>query len=407
MNHPYWIVKLVSSLLVFVTGTIQAELTVDSDFEGGSGMVSEIDPEKQIIRIEPTDHPGKGWRCWWYVKIEGFQSDSKLTVNVGNAPWATPDRAHFRFDDEKTWQHSATGIREGKQISYTIPTISRQKILYVAWGPPFVPSDAEKLVNAVSQQHENATAFELCKTREGRSTPALLISAPKSPDMKARDVIWIQARQHAWESGSSWVAKGAIDWLVSDDSKATKLRKRAEIIVVPIMDIDNVARGAGGKSQKPQDHNRDWSDKPHWNSVRAAQAQILEADQDGKLALFIDLHNPGANDRFPYFYTPPKESLSPLGGKNLGRFLADAKTEITGPLKFTGRAVESGAKYDPEAWTAISKNWVSHHTADHVVAVTLETSWNTPSSTAENYETVGRQLMIAVERYLRIDPRSK
>lgn len=46
MNHPYWIVKLVSSLLVFVTGTIQAELTVDSDFEGGSGMVSEIDPEK-------------------------------------------------------------------------------------------------------------------------------------------------------------------------------------------------------------------------------------------------------------------------------------------------------------------------------------------------------------------------
>ena len=69
--------------------------------------------------------------------------------------------------------------------------------------------------------------------------------------------------------------------------------------------------------------------------------------------------------------------------------------------------MESGAKYDPEAWTAISKNWVSHHTADHVVAVTLETSWNTPSSTAENYETVGRQLMIAVERYLRIDPRSK
>jgi len=42
-----------------------------------------------------------------------------------------------------------------------------------------------------------------------------------------------------------------------------------------------------------------------------------------------------------------------------------------------------------------------HHAADHVVAVTLETSWNTPHSTTEGYRTVGRQQGLAIERYLR------
>ena len=36
----------------------------------------------------------------------------------------------------------------------------------------------------------------------------------------------------------------------------------AEIVLVPIMDIDNAATGNGGKDALPQDHNRDWSDQP-------------------------------------------------------------------------------------------------------------------------------------------------
>jgi len=53
----------------------------------------------------------------------------------------------------------------------------------------------------------------------------------------------------------------------------------------------------------------------------------------------------------------------------------------------------------------ISKNWVVAHTAGHVVAVTLETAWNTPHSTTAGYQTVGRQLGLAVELYLRTSPR--
>src|SRR5438477_533546 len=71
----------------------------------------------------------------------------------------------------------------------------------------------------------------------------------------APTAIWIQARQHAWESGASWVARGLLEWLLSEDADAIWLRHHAEVFVVPIMDVDNAATGNGGKEADPRDHN--------------------------------------------------------------------------------------------------------------------------------------------------------
>ena len=69
-------------------------------------------------------------------------------------------------------------------------------------------------------------------------------------------------------------------------------------------------------------------------------------------------------------------------------------------VTFLGKTLESGKSYDPN-WKKISKNWVVMNTSDHVVAVTLETSWNTPNSTQEGYKQVGKELGLAIERYFR------
>jgi len=155
-----------------------------------------------------------------------------------------------------------------------------------------------------------ATAvLELCKSNEGRAVPMLQVSECDSPQ---RIGIWVHARQHAWEAGSSWVCKGFTDWIVSDDARARALRKKALITIVPIMDVDNVERGAGGKGQKPNDHNRDWGDAPHFAEVRAAQKLISEQNAAGAFDVFVDLHNPGPGDLQPFFYTAPKSEISTL-----------------------------------------------------------------------------------------------
>jgi hypothetical protein len=369
-------------------------LAVSTDFPGGSAQ-AEIDQQQRLIRLVPTAHKDRGWDCWWYLRVDGIAPGETITLDVGEAPWATPDRAAFSIDGTR-WQQTAPGNRDGKRIIYQQQIDAESA--WFAWGPPFVPADAEQLVQEAARS-PHAEAFVLCKTREDRDVPALRIAEGDVPPTERRG-IWIQARQHAWESGSSWVGKGFVDWVLSDDSEAQALRRQSLIVFVPIMDIDNVHRGAGGKNQVPQDHNRDWSDQPHWRSVEAAQQQILDIAEQGRMDVFVDLHNPGADAREPYFYVVPDQMLTPAGRQNLARFLESAKAEMTGPLPFTGRTIESGSRYDAN-WEAISKNWVARHAGPAVVALTLETAWNTPHSTQPGYQQVGRELGQAIQRYLR------
>jgi hypothetical protein len=291
---------------------------------------------------------------------------------------------------------TAAGKRNGNRIEFRHQVDTRTA--YFAWGPPFVPQEARQLCAWAAAKCRQAEAFTLCRTRADRAVPALRFEPQNAGDTPLSGV-WVQARQHAWESGSSWVCRGFVEWLVSDDPRAKDLRTKTRIIVVPIMDVDNVAIGAGGKQQRPQDHNRDWSDDPHWPSVAAAQRQIREMDARGQFDLFLDLHNPGAGEQHPFFYTAPRTILSPAGRQNLDRFLTITQAEMTGPLAFRGLTRESGAGYDKRLWKQISKNWVTLHCRDHVVAVTLETAWNTPHSTQDGYRAVGRQLGLAVGSY--------
>lgn len=380
----------------------ESPLRVSIDFPGGSGKVETLDQQQRLIRLRPTPHENRGWQCWWYVKVSGIRRGETVTLDVGDAPWATPDRAMYSLDN-KHWRHTSPGSREEKRIVY------RQHIdgdhAWFAWGPPFVPDDAQKLLDWAAGRLEQAEVFELCRTREDRPVPALKIQAPQRDD-KPRYGIWIQARQHAWESGSSWVCRGLVEWLVSDDPRAAALRDEADITVIPIMDVDSVAIGAGGKNQVPHDHNRDWSDEPHWRAVAAAIERIEKQNEEGQFDLFVDLHNPSAANRHPFFFITPRHLLGEQGRRNLDRFLAAARQEMTGPLEFVGETRESGISYD-RLWRNISKNWVSFHTDEHVVSVTLETAWNTPQSTTAGYRTVGRQLGLAIERYFRTEPREE
>ena len=404
---------LADGFLVSVAGAATAgDQKVSTDFEGGSADVLGIDQQTRTIRIAPAGDPVHGWPCWWYFRVDGVTPGETLTVEVSGsqrrlvregpnkgkllaAGWALADRATFSTDG-KTWVHTQPAKKERGGAVY------QQKVdgstAWFAWGPPFTPADSAALCKRLAEQCDDAEAFELCRSREDRPCPAVRIGGGEAGNAK-RPAIWVHARQHAWESGASWVCRGFAEWLASDDPQAVALRKRAEFIIVPIMDIDHTATGQGGKEAVPQDHYRDWTDKPHWPEVAAAQKKIVELSKEGRLAMFLDLHNPGPGDRQPFFYVAPDKLLSETGRKNQGRFVTLARAEINGPLPLADGTRVTDERYDP-LWQQMSKNWVAMHGPDHAVAICLETSWNTPASTTEGYLAVGQQLGRAVARYL-------
>ena len=414
-----------TSLIVFsihvVARSAGAELVVSADFENASAAVDGIDQPSGVIRFRPGGDARRGWPCWWMFRVDGIEPGRTLKLSLGrslellptdtgagnegkplDASWSRPPRAFYSLDDGKTWQRTGPIEVVDGRARYE-QRIDAPSALF-AWGPPFTVADAATLCDRIVAEHSFARPFDLGRSREGRTVRGVVVREGELPDAE-RAGIWIQARQHAWESGGSWVGRGFIDWLTSDDPRAADLRRRAEVVFIPVMDVDSVATGDGGKGRHPQDHNRDWTAQPHYPEVSAAQRKIAELDAAGRFDLFVDLHNPGPRDLQPFFFASPDELLSPLGRANLAAFFQAAQSEMTGPLTIAPRMHPSGASYSP-LWKQISKNWVTLNARPHVVAVTLETAWNTPHSTAEGYRTVGRQLGLAVERYLQ-EPRRK
>jgi hypothetical protein len=402
------VIAILLSLLVHVPARA-GELKVSTNFEGGSATVESIDQEKRVIQLTSGGDPQRGWPCWWYARIDGLGKDERLILNVGasklparndgketgkplNENWSIPNRAAFSTDGE-TWQQTAPGHRNRKRMVYELTGTGEP--LWVAWGPPFTPKDTDALIAAAEKAQPTAKGFELAKTRENRPVRGFRIAMGS----KLRGV-WIQARQHAWESGGSWVARGLAEWVTSADPNAQWLREHAEIVVVPIMDVDNVATGNGGKEANPRDHNRDWDNEPHYPEVAAAQKQLKAWANEERMDVFVDLHNPGATSMQPFFYVGPEELLKDQGRKNRENFIRIAERTIADPLHMEAVPKVTGPTYHP-LWRQISGQWVTDHGNPHTMAICLETAWNTPHSTSQGYLAVGRQLGQTIAEYLR------
>ena len=409
-------VCLVWSILAVQAQTALARIRVTTNFPGGSAVVNSIDRKSGTIHITPTVRSQRGWPCWWYLKVEGAQQGQsiklKLTASKGEyrtgrvltASWSQPDRAVVSVDNVN-WVQTPTCQIQAAAATYTIAAPAES--FWVAWGPPFLSSHADQTLRSLKSRLPNATIFELAKTRGGRPVRGIRIGDAPAKD-PARFGVWVQARQHAWEAGSSWVGRGFAEWLAGDDPAAIKLRRSANVYYVPIMDVDNVAMGAGGKDAVPRDHNRDWDDKPHYPEVAAAQQRILKLNAAGGFDVFIDLHNPGGSERHPYFFGPINLATLPTNQQqNHARWLAFCRFAISGPLPLEPRYKFATYVQTDEERNRMSANWVRNHTAGHVLSTTLETAWNTPHSTQQGYMTVGAQLGMALARYLESKPRKQ
>ena len=424
MNHRQWKTRTAITLpamifLILAAGSAAGtradeplpRLEVSTNFAGGSGDVEAIDQQARVIKIHPTAHSGHGWDCWWYVAVTGIKLGEVISIDLAGDRFTQADQATFSTDGQ-TWQHTAPGEKHGSRIVY------QQRIdadrAWFSWGPPLTGDDAAELIRSCAAKCAGAELRELCRSRNNRSVWELQLApatdSPKADDSAPSTVVphrrygvFITARQHAWESGGSWVCRGLMEWLVSDDPTATELRSKAVFEIVPVMDVDNVAIGAGGKEEQPQDHNRDWTEHPYHPAVAAVQREITRLNAAGQFDLFIDLHNPSPTEKSPVFFVSPRSIMSAEGASNLHRFLAAAEEALTGPILYRGQTQESGPGYD-NRWRQISKNWVTEHTAGHVVSVTLETPWNIPQSTTDGYLTTGRQLGMAIAHFFRQPP---
>ncbi len=399
------------AMLSLIAGEGRGDISIHTDFDGGSAKVVSIDQKAHAIRLKPGGEAARGWPCWWYFRAEGLPVGEDVTFEVmaSEQPLLTDDKRKgkrvglvvtgpdhaFMSADGATWTQTPAG--EKKPADVTPPEVMSYRIkatastLWLAWGPPFLPKDTA----ALAEKHASTwKPFELARTLEGHGVTALR-SRPTKADAPA---ILVLARQHAWECGGSWVCAGFIEWLASDEAPAVWLREHAEVIAVPIMDVDRVLTGDGGKEGLPHDHNRDWSDAPHYPEVAAAQTLVRDLVAEKRFAVFFDLHNPGTGGRSSFFALP-KEHLSALAAERQTRFIEIARDEFQGPIPFSPITRFDGPDYS-RFWQQIGKNWVHSQAAPDALKLILETVNNIPAATIAGYRETGADLGRSVATYL-------
>ena len=395
-----------------VASASSPRLKVSVDFEGASANVLSIDTLAQIIRITPAGNPDRGMPNWWYLRLDHIDTTKPVTLAVAqkdailatdipgqrrkiSPEWTWPSQATWSTDG-KTWMRTAPGERQDLNMVYRIETTS--STVWIAWGPPFTPSNATTFVETIARQHTFAKAFVLSRSREDRPVPALQIAEGNKPSAQ-RPAIWVDARHHAWECGGSWVGVGLAEWVVSDAPDAKWLRQHAEIFIVPLMDVDHVATGDGGKHALPQDHNLDWTDAPHWPEVAAAQKRILALASEGRMSVFLDLHNPAPGNKQQTVYVIDKAYMKAEAEPRKLRFV-ELMIEQYGELK---QIVAKPPAEKPEIFHNVSVPWVLEHCNPATIAFCIETPWNAPASTTEGYKITGQKLGKALVKLLEGD----
>jgi len=277
-----------------------SSVTISADFEGGSlGKIEQItDTEFRCAIPGQADHEGRNRQASWYhFRVDGAKgrevtvilTDLKGEYNYKPAPACVRlDTPPVVTGDGSTWRHlDKIEIRDNEAVLRFTPDSDR---FWVAHIEPYTASRLDRFLAGIAGS-AHLKDFVFGKSVEGRDLHLLTITQvpPSTPSPKT---VWLMCRQHAWETGTSFVAEGAIRYLLSD--AAEPLRRQLVFRVFPMMDPDGCAHGGVRFNRNGYDLNRNWdmADPENPESRRlmpeiCAAKKLLVSWKD----LFLTLHN--------------------------------------------------------------------------------------------------------------------
>jgi hypothetical protein len=284
-------------------------ISIAADFEGGSfGPVEKLSDTRFRSRLPgQSDQDGRNRQVtWYYFRLDGAKG-REVAITLADL------RGEYDFrpggigitdqsppvvsSDRRTWKHLEPAPSHDKEKAETAFRITPEADrVWIAHIEPYLLSRLEGFLGEI-RGHPHLREEVVGKTVQGRDLKLLTITDPEAAEAGKR-VVWLMCRQHAWESGTSFVGEGAVRFMLS--AGAGELRKRVVFKVFPMMDPDGVVHGGVRFNRNGYDVNRNWdtADPADAESRRlmpeicAAKKALLDWVGAGKrLDLFLTLHN--------------------------------------------------------------------------------------------------------------------
>ena len=305
------IVACASTLVSAAAGAGEPDpVRFNTSFEGGSlGTIERLGEGAYRCRVKgQQDEHGRNRQAnWYFFRMDGVRGrDLALTLTdfVGEyngKPGACPmgpDIVPVYSEDGEHWEGVPEVAWDDRVKEATIRFRPERDTVWVAHQPPYTPRQLTRLLGEV-ERCDDARIEVIGKTVQGRDLHLITVTAADAPD-RDKVTVWLQARQHAWESGTSFVMEGALRFVISDDPDARSLRRRVVFKFTPMVDPDGCAAGQVRFNANGYDVNR------HWDEVDLRRKRFLtlmpevwyvkkaicsHVDAGRKVHLLVNLHN--------------------------------------------------------------------------------------------------------------------
>jgi len=285
-------------------------ITFNTNFEGASlGKIEKLGETRFRCSVAGQyDERGRNRQATWYYfrmdRVRGRDLTLTLTDLVGeynDRPGAVAmnaDTIPVYSEDGGTWRHFPQMEWDDQTKEATLRFRPAADTVWVAHIPPYTPGDLLRLLRVIDRS-PHARVEVIGKTVQGRDLHLVTVTDFAVPDAGKRTV-WLQARQHAWEAGTSHVMEGALRFITSDEEPARELRRKVVFRFLPMGDPDGSANGKVRFNANGYDVNRHWDEvdlrgKEFLEKMPeiwyAKKALVREVDANHSIDLMVNLHN--------------------------------------------------------------------------------------------------------------------
>jgi hypothetical protein len=285
-------------------------ISIRTDFEGGClDRIEQLSETSFIARVPgQADREGRNRQVSWYsFRVDGARGREvavtlhDLAGEYDYRPGAvaiTHETIPLFSDDGVKWTHFGSIDYNEENTRLTMRFTPRGDSIWIAHVEPYTPARLFRILDEIGGR-PHVRVESAGTTGGGRDLPLVSITNSGIPDA-SKKVLWFMARQHAWETGTSFVAEGLLRFAASDDPEARRLRDRAIVKVFPMLDPDGCAAGAVRFNPNGFDVNRNWdtcdlSSAEHcrlmpeiWYAKRALNGWL---DGGRPIHFFIALHH--------------------------------------------------------------------------------------------------------------------
>lgn len=289
-------------------------ITFNTAFESASlGPIEQVGETEYRLHLKgQQDARGRNRQATWFYfrmdNVAGRALTLRLTSMKGEyneRPSSGPGGAWYRpvfSEDGRTWQHFSEAAYDAAKDELTLQFTPRKDTVWLAHTPPYSYTRLQQLLEEI-RPSPHARMEVIGTSVLGRPLHRVTVTNWARPDA-AKKVIWMQARQHAWETGTSFLLEGALRFVLSEDPVAVRLRDENVICFVPMINPDSVARGDVRFNANGYDPNRQWNlvdlRDPVWlernPELWFVKQALLAQHARQPIAFALNLHNTEMNE---------------------------------------------------------------------------------------------------------------